>query len=320
MRTASPRAPRTGGTGRRPDDGPAPRAGWSRGSRAPRPARRRDRRRRGAPWPGSAARSHTGESGRVPRGRAGWRRARARPCGRRRPGARRPGSRDRGQPLFVASDRARPVALSSVATAGRRLEAPASWSQCNTRGARGVTILRASGAHRELIQGREDPAGRNVEARAGSGRSPGRGRTGPAVARLLVATQRLDDRRGRCAEARSPAGRPRGAARPAAPGGRGGDAQALGQPGLGHDAEGDRLAVGPAVEAGRGLERVADGVAVVQDVAQLGLLLVALDDLRLDPAGAGDDPLERRQVAREQGRDALLEVLEVAPRRARCRA
>ena len=71
------------------------------------------------------------------------------------------------------------------------------------------------------------------------------------------------------------------------------------------------LTVREAVEARRRLERMADGVAVVEDVAQLGLLLVALDHRCLDPARAGDDALEDGQVTVEQRGKASLEIREV---------
>ena len=72
------------------------------------------------------------------------------------------------------------------------------------------------------------------------------------------------------------------------------------QAGLGDDPQRDRLAVGEARVPRGGLERVTDRVAVVQDVTQLGLTLVALDDGGLESAEAGDDPLEHGEIARRQ--------------------
>ena len=83
------------------------------------------------------------------------------------------------------------------------------------------------------------------------------------------------------------------------------------EPGRRRDADRHRLAVGEATVAGAGLERVADGVAVVQHRPELGLLLVTLDDRGLDPARPGDHPLERRQIAREQRAGVPFDVDEV---------
>ncbi len=65
-------------------------------------------------------------------------------------------------------------------------------------------------------------------------------------------------------------------------------------PGRADEAPADRLAVGEAPVAGHRLERVAEGVAEVQDVAQAALALVALDDVGLDPAGGGDRVVDLR--------------------------
>src|SRR5262249_17695352 len=65
-----------------------------------------------------------------------------------------------------------------------------------------------------------------------------------------------------------------------------GDVQPPSQPSLRDDAERDCLAVRPAlVTAGR-LQRMTDGVSVVQHGAQVRLLLVPLDDPGLEPARA----------------------------------
>src|SRR6266446_9260246 len=76
-----------------------------------------------------------------------------------------------------------------------------------------------------------------------------------------------------------------------------GEAKLPGEAGLGDHAERDGLTVRPAlVTAGR-LQRVADRVSVVEHGAQVGLLLVPLDDPSLEPARAPDDALERRRIA-----------------------
>ena len=120
---------------------------------------------------------------------------------------------------------------------------------------------------------------------------------------------------------------------------RGGDPVAVGlgeepallrDPGRAHHPPSHRLAVGEPPVGGRGLERVAQGVAEVQDPPQAVLALVLLDDLGLDPAGRGHrvldvDPLPAHepgrgaQEAREQrlGRRSRRTS---GPRRRRCAA
>ena len=80
-------------------------------------------------------------------------------------------------------------------------------------------------------------------------------------------------------------------------------AQPLGEPRLGGDAQRHRLAVRPAGEPGGRLHGVPDGVAVVEHRAQLGLLLVALHHMGLEAAGARHHPGQRRRSrARAAGR------------------
>ena len=70
--------------------------------------------------------------------------------------------------------------------------------------------------------------------------------------------------------------------------------------------------MGQARVARRGLEGVADRVAVVEDVAQLGLALVALDDRGLQAARSGDDRLEHPELTRAQRCEVALELGEVS--------
>src|SRR5205085_2087186 len=91
-----------------------------------------------------------------------------------------------------------------------------------------------------------------------------------------------------------------------------GHAETARQPRLGDDAERDGLAVRPPLVAGGGLQRVADGVAVVERVAELALLLgIALDDAGLEAAGAADDPVDDLELTGEQPRGVALDLLEV---------
>ncbi len=80
---------------------------------------------------------------------------------------------------------------------------------------------------------------------------------------------------------------------------------------LGHHSERHRLSVGPDLEPGRRLESVPDGMAVVQDPAQLGLLLVALDHLSFEAAGAGHNGLEGGQIPGEELRHGILQFPEI---------
>src|SRR5207244_8336058 len=91
-----------------------------------------------------------------------------------------------------------------------------------------------------------------------------------------------------------------------------GDAEPPREASLGDDTEGHRLAVGQARVARRGLEGVADRVAVVEDVAQLGLALVALDDRGLQAARSGDDRLEHPELTHAQRCEVALELGEVS--------
>src|SRR5581483_3585342 len=98
-----------------------------------------------------------------------------------------------------------------------------------------------------------------------------------AVAPLLVASEGLDHRRRLYPEPTHREADP--LEEPRLPLRRGGvrQLQPFRQASLGHHSERHRLSVGPDLEPGRRLESVPDGMAVVQDPAQLGLLLVALD-------------------------------------------
>src|SRR4029453_4523256 len=87
-----------------------------------------------------------------------------------------------------------------------------------------------------------------------------------------------------------------------------GDAEPARQAGLGDHAQRDRLAVGEPLVFRGGLERVTDGVAVIEHVSQLGLALVALDDRGLEPAGAADDALEHVELASHEGPHVALEI------------
>src|SRR5262245_52758809 len=98
-----------------------------------------------------------------------------------------------------------------------------------------------------------------------------------AITRLLVAAHRVHDGVGRGAEAAH--GQSYGAEQRDLPRRRvlGGDAEPLCDAGLRHHPERDGLAVcEPPKTRGR-FERMTDRVAIVEDVAQFGFLLVALD-------------------------------------------
>src|SRR5262249_31012293 len=110
----------------------------------------------------------------------------------------------------------------------------------------------------------------------------------PTIPCLLVPPQGFDDSRWRRAEAAHRKSCCTQQMLRALGNARLGDAESLGQPRLRHDAERNGLAVAPAAIACRGLERMADGVAVVEDVTELSLLLVALDHRGLDTARTGD--------------------------------
>ena len=71
------------------------------------------------------------------------------------------------------------------------------------------------------------------------------------------------------------------------------------QVGGGQHAVGDRFAVPEAPVLRHRLERVADGVAVVEDAAQPAFALVLRDDVGLDPARLDDRRREHRRVAGE---------------------
>ena len=81
---------------------------------------------------------------------------------------------------------------------------------------------------------------------------------------------------------------------------------------------GDRLAVQqPVGEAGRRLERVAEGVAEIEQRALAGLALVARDDRGLGAAAHGDGVLARapvppantsRQLASSQAKNAASPI------------
>ena len=60
----------------------------------------------------------------------------------------------------------------------------------------------------------------------------------------------------------------------------------------------DRLAVTEAAVLGDRFERVAGGVAEVEDAARPGFALVGGDDLALDAARLGDDRRQRLRIAR----------------------
>jgi hypothetical protein len=90
-----------------------------------------------------------------------------------------------------------------------------------------------------------------------------------------------------------------------------GDAEPARQAGLGDHAQRDRLAVGEPLVFRGGLERVTDGVAVVEHVSQLGLALIALDDRGLEPAGAADDALEHAELTGHERLHVALDLGEV---------
>ena len=79
-------------------------------------------------------------------------------------------------------------------------------------------------------------------------------------------------------------------------------------------ADADGFAVQPFAVAGSRLDRVAEGVAEVQQRAATVLALVLGDDPGLDLAGAADREGERRRVECEQRRQVRLEPVEKAPR------
>ena len=76
-------------------------------------------------------------------------------------------------------------------------------------------------------------------------------------------------------------------------------------------AEGDGPAVGD-TERGRGLERVAGGVAVVEDRAWTAVALVLGHDQRLGGNAPKDDAFEHRRVALDQTRTVSLQHVEQA--------
>ena len=61
-----------------------------------------------------------------------------------------------------------------------------------------------------------------------------------------------------------------------------------------------------------GFERVADGVAEIQDGPQAAFGFVLLDHLRLDLAATGDDRCQGTRVAAEQFGQITLQLLEQA--------
>ena len=81
--------------------------------------------------------------------------------------------------------------------------------------------------------------------------------------------------------------------------GLGNQAALRGKFGRQHHADGDALAVEQAVgEAGRRLQRMAEGVAEIEQRALAGLALVARDDRGLGAAGRRDGVLARRAAGR----------------------
>jgi hypothetical protein len=69
--------------------------------------------------------------------------------------------------------------------------------------------------------------------------------------------------------------------------------------------------VQPLAVAQSGLDRVAEGVAEIEDGAQPGLALVAADHARLDLAGTGHRVRERARIARKQRRQRALHRIQV---------
>ena len=66
-------------------------------------------------------------------------------------------------------------------------------------------------------------------------------------------------------------------------------------------------------EAGDSFNRMADGVAKIQNHAQAGLTLVFADNFGLHAYGCGDDPVEQGGIA---GENTLLLALHQAEQRA----
>ena len=83
-----------------------------------------------------------------------------------------------------------------------------------------------------------------------------------------------------------------------------------GEPGGGDLADGDRFAMQILAVVRNGFERVADGVAEIQDGPQAALGLVLPNHLRLDLAAAGHDRRQRARVAAQQLRQVALQPLE----------
>ena len=92
-------------------------------------------------------------------------------------------------------------------------------------------------------------------------------------------------------------------------------AQAQRQVGRHHHAAADRFAVQPFAVADARLDRVAEGVAEIEDGAQAALALVLAHDVGLDFAGARDRMRQRGRVARQQLVDVLLDPVEERRRR-----
>ena len=80
-------------------------------------------------------------------------------------------------------------------------------------------------------------------------------------------------------------------------------------------ADGNRLAVQKFSVAGTVFNRVADGVAEIQNGAQAAFGFVLADDFRLDFAAARDDGGERLRFAPEQFRQVAFELREQISRR-----
>ena len=166
------------------------------------------------------------------------------------------------QPLLVAPDGAVDEVLGARPDRSRTAAPSPTLYVSSCRTATGAARRGELRASRTAARHVEDDRKPRSRARARTGR----GRHAPSCRGPSRSSTALDVHR----PARAPAAPPRAAARLSAPGRLVGELEPLGQPGLGHDAERDRLAVGPAREAGRRLERMADGVAVVEDVAKLG--------------------------------------------------
>jgi hypothetical protein len=75
-------------------------------------------------------------------------------------------------------------------------------------------------------------------------------------------------------------------------------------------ARGHCFAMQPVAVARRGLDRMSEGVAEIQDGAQTLLALVVSDHVRLDLAGAPDCVDHRRIVARDQALDVRFDPLQ----------